>query len=1151
MLLTSWVESMRVAFEKSRKATLNPRRRLQLRSVPSSARQKIQRRVAIEQLEDRTLLTSLIISQLTSGLGVTIDNSTLDPDADGVSNFDSIIFEDLTFDATSGSAVSIDLDNLTFTDPFSILFDNVSFSSTTGIGVDIELSNLLIDTIAVDGSTISGSVGNAFNVDLTNVTLNEFNIIDSTLSAQTGAAVTVALNASTIEESSLRRSTLDGIAFDATNGSVLRHTTMTDNTIAGTTGSDGVSLNLIDSIAEEFRLTNNNAIQGVSINVDDTIDGGAALLTELFIHSNIITGNTEGAGVQITLNNVDQFVSITENSITSNSDHGIVFDQTDGDLSGDISGNIIANNSGHGIFFTPSTTNPTPTGDGAPGVPAFAGVPGPTDKIDFAAPRNEVQLITFAGIPTSGTYTISYTGGDGVTETTAGILATATASQVNAAMVAAFSEIGVGDVLVNGNFQDGYEVEFINAVGGRNINPLTIDPAGFNSSPATVTVTQSTAGNVNEIQHFEVSTAPTFGFFQLSFLGEVRTLSFDNADPGNVLAAAAIAAALNDMAITANPNFSGNPIVVTNTGTGFDIEFTGTMGNSNFALITVDATGLRLFVDVVIGPAELNPNKPSTQTITFISIDEFGIQSIQTPTGGVFRLTFQGETTGDIAIDADPAVTAANIEAALEVLPSSTAQTGIEGDFFVTGDFATGFVVEFNEIQHLSMIGSNDPTFGSFDLTFLGQTVQFPFTVAIPSGANANLIEIELNNIANAQGFTGSPVSVVPAGNGYNIVFLDAGTLANIDIQQITVDATQMRFNIVIANSVQGNGTTNEEQTLQFVNSQGGFPFTFAANGVDITNPPVGPSFTLSLFGEETQGIVIDIDPAVTRANIDAALEALSFLSDGDSFTVTGDYVNGFVIEFEGELEFFNVPLMIGTAFPLDVIPGTLLGNFDITTVVPMIGTTFSSDPFDPFALAPSVDIVATTTTEGIDLNEQQTISIPNVPGGGTYELDFPLSTNGPVTLAFDATAAEVQAALESLDSIGAGNVVVTGSIFTGGFIVEFIGVFRAESPNAEITIDDTGILIVVPAITTVAEGTTLNEVQEVFVSATPTAGDFTLTFDGATTGPIAFNADAAAIIAALIALPTINPGDVMVRGNALTGFEVEFVGILATINTP
>ena len=1140
MLLTSWVESMRVAFEKSRKATLNPRRRLQLRSGPSMARQRIQRRVAIEQLEDRTLLTSLIINQITPGLGVTLNNSVLDPDADGVSNYDTILFEGLNIDASTGSAISIDLDNLTFAEPFQVLFDNVSINADAGVGIDIELSNLLADTIAIDSSTITAGFGNAFNLDLTNVILNEFNIIDSGLTSQAGAGVTVGMSASTIEETSLRRSNIDGVSIDVAEGSVLRHTTMADNTIAGTSGNDGVSVNIVDSVAEELRLTNNNNIQGVYINVDDTEDGGAALLTELYIKTNQISGNTAGDGVRLDLNNVDQFVSITGNTISSNAGHGIVFDQTDGDLTGDISGNSISNNTGHGIFFTPSTTNPVPTGDGAPGVPAYDGIPGSTDKIDFSSARNEVQLISFEGVPTGGTFTISYTGGDGVTETTAGILPTATASQVKLAMVNAFSGIHFDDVLVNGNFQDGYEVEFVNAAGGQNQNLLTVDASGFNSTPASVSVTQDTSGNVSEVQHLEITGTPAFGSFQLNFLGSSVVLPYTS------LNAADLQTQLNLIALTfvdgsGNMPFQDSPIQVDPTASGFDIIFLDgrSMHDLNVPQITVDTSGLNLFVNVAQGPAELNPNKPVDQIITFQDVDG----NIVTPTGGSFTLTFQGETTNAIAIDANPATMITNIDAALEALFSSTNITGTVGDFIVSGDFASGFTVEFNEYQHLGMLGFNDPTFGTFQLTFLGQNVTLPYTDSIPSATGALNIQNALNGIANAQSFGGSPVSVVVSGNGYDIIFLDSGSLANVDIGQIATNADRMRFDIIMSNLIQGNASTNEQQTLEFQNSQGVFPFNFAGNGVDITNPPTGAAFTLTFQGEETGGIVIDTDPAVTAANIDAALEALSIATSGDDFDVTGDYVNGFTIEFQGDFADANVPLIVANVYPLDVVPSTSVGNFNLTTINPMTG--------DPAALLPNVSIAATTTTQGIGLNEIQTISIPNPPGGGTFTLDTVNSTNGPVVLDFDATAAEVQAALESLDAVGAGNVLVTGSALTGGFTVEFIGDFRAESPGDTILIDDSGILIVVPEVTTIAEGTTINEVQEISVDATPTAGDFTLTFDGATTGPIAYNADAAAIIAALVALPTLNPGDVLVRGTADTGFEIEFVGSLATINTP
>lgn len=61
------------------------------------------------------------------------------------------------------------------------------------------------------------------------------------------------------------------------------------------------------------------------------------------------------------------------------------------------------------------------------------------------------------------------------------------------------------------------------------------------------------------------------------------------------------------------------------------------------------------------------------------------------------------------------------------------------------------------------------------------------------------------------------------------------------------------------------------------------------------------------------------------------------------------------------------------------------------------------------------------------------------------------------------------------------------------------------------------------------------SEVQTVTVTGTPTGGSFTLTFtrngDAATTAPIAWNATAAAVEAALEALPNLETGDVAVGG--------------------
>jgi hypothetical protein len=74
-----------------------------------------------------------------------------------------------------------------------------------------------------------------------------------------------------------------------------------------------------------------------------------------------------------------------------------------------------------------------------------------------------------------------------------------------------------------------------------------------------------------------------------------------------------------------------------------------------------------------------------------------------------------------------------------------------------------------------------------------------------------------------------------------------------------------------------------------------------------------------------------------------------------------------------------------------------------------------------------------------------------------------------------------------------------------------------------------------------VADGA--NEVQTVTITGTPTGGTFTLTYDGATTAGIAYNATAAAVRSALIALSTIEEGNVTVTGSNGGPYSVTFSG--------
>jgi hypothetical protein len=76
-----------------------------------------------------------------------------------------------------------------------------------------------------------------------------------------------------------------------------------------------------------------------------------------------------------------------------------------------------------------------------------------------------------------------------------------------------------------------------------------------------------------------------------------------------------------------------------------------------------------------------------------------------------------------------------------------------------------------------------------------------------------------------------------------------------------------------------------------------------------------------------------------------------------------------------------------------------------------------------------------------------------------------------------------------------------------------------------------------------------VNEVQTLTITGTPTGGTWTATFGGQTTDPIAYNATAAVVQAALAKLSTIKAGNVLVTGSAGGPYTVTFVGALGATN--
>ena len=217
-----------------------------------------------------------------------------------------------------------------------------------------------------------------------------------------------------------------------------------------------------------------------------------------------------------------------------------------------------------------------------------------------------------------------------------------------------------------------------------------------------------------------------------------------------------------------------------------------------------------------------------------------------------------------------------------------------------------------------------------------------------------------------------------------------------------------------------------------------------------------------------------------------------------------------------------------------------------------------------------SGDLLARVMTEAVTLTTGRNAKYTVTKGthtGGTYTLTYAAQTTA--NIAFDATAAAVDAALEALSTIGVGEVSVTGPA-GGPWIIEFTAGLGSAPQTLTATFTNlTGGAS--PAITSLVTGVTLadvpelpvdpdlvsiyvgdaitNEVQTITVQAT--GGTLTLTYDGATTGNIAENATGATVQTALEGLSTLQVGDVGVTGAAGGPWVVTFGGNLAGINVP
>jgi hypothetical protein len=129
-----------------------------------------------------------------------------------------------------------------------------------------------------------------------------------------------------------------------------------------------------------------------------------------------------------------------------------------------------------------------------------------------------------------------------------------------------------------------------------------------------------------------------------------------------------------------------------------------------------------------------------------------------------------------------------------------------------------------------------------------------------------------------------------------------------------------------------------------------------------------------------------------------------------------------------GDLDYsddnYGTPRASGQILTIDKIPNVWsVDNFGAMLVV-MYSVDGRLLQWDPAATA--------------DANDVQSLTLIGAPTGGTFTLTFGNQTTG--SIAYNATAANVQSALEALTSIGSGNVICTGGPLPNAITITFQG---------------------------------------------------------------------------------------------------------------
>lgn len=653
--------------------------------------------------------------------------------------------------------------------------------------------------------------------------------------------------------------------------------------------------------------------------------------------------------------------------------------------------------------------------------------------------NSEVKTVTIGNSPTGGTWDWV----DSEYGTASGLAYNISDTSLTTALEVIY---GSGNVTATGSSGGPFTVTFGGTLAHVNIPDTTFVATSLTGGNAAVSVveTRKGAAGTSEVQTITFYGSPAGGTWTASFMGVGTTPLAYNISSADLQTALRALTTIGATGVTVSGS-AGGPYTVT---------FAGTLANTAVESIVVDTTSLTggtiyaTMATTTPGVDGVNEVQYLTQQTGYNDNDIFVINKTGTVSSGTFKITIGHDAglveTADIPYDAKlyeiiDALEAAMLEGGNSGGPHFAArvssranQTVAEGEAFgglvfqCIGNIgacdlyaiSTDHDLESIAIDDASLVGggsyvlSHSPgettevdlaTDGSFTMSFGGQTTS-ALTLAVAGGSGVTsptVAQVQSALEALSTIGTGSVSVSLMGGSGsargaarslFRIEFI--GALAGTGVAQLTASSASVP-------------TTGGLNTFPVYTLQNGVAGTSEVQSLTLSGTPSAGTFTLNYGGQTTSALAYN----ASAADVQAALVALDTVAAGE-FTCSGGALPG-------------TPVTI-----------TATGGLIYTDIEQIIVNDNG------------LKAIVVETTPGVTTTDEiQTISLTGSPFGGTATLTYNAHTTG--TIAYNASAATVQAALEALSDFVPGDVVCAGGPWPAGITVTFEDAFAATDVAA------------------------------------------------------------------------------------------------------